>query len=268
MDLKKEEVFSPEGRVLTLGTNVSEEAVQELIKQIHIINKYDYLAYNEKREYNPSPIELIINTPGGLVYDGFGLIDAIETSETPVFTIVKGKAMSMGFAIALAGHRRFATRHSRFMFHQVAYGNWGMLQSHKEQVAEADHLWKMMKDYVAEKGVKLPEDIAKKVEESKYDWFLSAEEAKEYGIIDEIIMPVKHEFEEVEDVVHTELSEVEKSAILTDIVMKVKDTIKKKESEKGTSDLIAGTFLVDQYGFLLVSQKKDGRFCQLYQLCH
>jgi ATP-dependent protease ClpP protease subunit len=77
-------------RIITLG-EVDDENINDAIGLIHEINKEDNKKAVEKRE----PIELILNSPGGHVYYGFGIVDAIESSQTPVHILVQVQAMTM-----------------------------------------------------------------------------------------------------------------------------------------------------------------------------
>ena len=103
-------------RVLTLG-EIENDKVCELIGLIYEINEEDKNKEADKRE----PIQLILNSPGGNVYDGFAIIDAIEQSVTPIHMTILGQAQSMGFAIATCGTYRYASKRTTFMYHEIIW---------------------------------------------------------------------------------------------------------------------------------------------------
>ena len=74
---------------------------------------------------NRKPIKLYINCPGGWLYEGFALIDAIMLSETPVYTYNVGVCASMGFLIYIAGHKRITFPRAMFLHHDGQTGDWG-----------------------------------------------------------------------------------------------------------------------------------------------
>ncbi|VDM11381.1 unnamed protein product [Wuchereria bancrofti] len=120
---------------------VDTEYVNEVIKIIYEINKEDTNKSPETRE----PIKLIINSIGGLIYDGFGLVDVIELSETPIHTYSHGCVMSMALSIGVVGHYRYASKRTTFMYHE---SSWGIeLEKLKWHIQEVEEGKKMMKMY-------------------------------------------------------------------------------------------------------------------------
>lgn len=135
-------------------------------------------------EKDRKPIQIIIDSPGGSLTDTFTIIDAIKLSETPVHTIVVGTAYSGGCLVAMSGHKRYAYPHSSFMLHEGSTSTGG--DSHKfinyskfyqTQLAQ-------LKDIVLS-NTKMTNDFYESIKRD--DYWLSAYEAKEKGIIDEIL---------------------------------------------------------------------------------
>jgi len=131
-------------------------------------------------------ISIYINSPGGSVTAGLAIYDTMQYVKCDVQTICMGQAASMG-AILLAGGtvgKRYALPSSRVMIHQP----WGGAQGQESDIAiqakEIVRLKKLSIKYFAEQTGKSEEDVAKDMER---DFYMSAEEAKEYGIIDEVI---------------------------------------------------------------------------------
>lgn len=173
-------------RQLFLFSKVDEKNVAEIVKQIIEINIYDDEQEEEKKEYERTPIELYISSYGGYVYCGFSLVDAILSSKTPVHTICSGKAMSMGLAIFLAGHKRYGYRHSTFMYHQISGWFWGDLTHIKRDIKECERLEQLYDELVLARTNILKEKLDE-IKEKRMDWFIPCDEAQKLGIINEIL---------------------------------------------------------------------------------
>ena len=171
-----------ESRIVTLG-EITNENICEAIEAIYEINDQDKNKDADKRE----PIKLILNSPGGDVYDGIGIVDVIEQSTTPIHIYVHGQAQSMGFAIATCGHYRYASKRTTFMYHEIAWGTaQEKLTYHEQEVIEGKRLWKVYDDIVVA-NTKIPLKKLQQVRKEHKEWYLTAEEALEWGIVDEIL---------------------------------------------------------------------------------
>lgn len=130
------------------------------------------------------PIKLVINSPGGSVLDGLALIDAINVSKTPVFTIAMGYCMSMGFSIMCAGHVRFSMPHSTFLYHDGSTGLIDSTMKFKDAVKFYDKIDETLDRLIASR-TKL---TIKELEDRKrQENFWLADDAKDLGIVDYII---------------------------------------------------------------------------------
>ncbi|MBR1911821.1 MAG: ATP-dependent Clp endopeptidase proteolytic subunit ClpP [Treponema sp.] len=135
-------------------------------------------------------INMYINSPGGSVTAGLAIYDTMQYVKCDVQTICMGQAASMG-AILLAGGtvgKRYALPSSRVMIHQP----WGGAQGQESDIAiqakEIIRLKKLSIKYFSEQTGKSEEDVAKDMER---DFYMSAEEAKQYGIVDHIMISAK-----------------------------------------------------------------------------
>ena len=133
-----------------------------------------------------TPITFMLSTPGGNCYDGLALYDTIANSSTPVEIICSGKVMSMGVITLLAADIRKSYRNTTFMIHQVSGMNFGTLQDMKESVEESERVNSLLFDIIQKKS-KVTKERLDEVAKQKEDWFFSAEEALDMGIITEII---------------------------------------------------------------------------------
>ena len=173
-------------RIITFSNEVDYNSVGDIIHKIVHFNVYDDLMEAQKLGYERPPILLIVNSPGGEVYSGWGIVDAIETSTTPVVTVCYGVCASMGFAIFLAGHTRFMGAHSYAMYHEVASWNGGKLTRQQLTVKNLENLQALYDLYVEDK-TKINKDTLNKVKKEQDDWFIDAQEALDLGICDFIL---------------------------------------------------------------------------------
>lgn len=181
-NIKKE--YSYLNRVIILG-EINDENINDAIQQIYEINQIDYLngVKNEERE----PIEIVINSPGGDVYYGLGLIDCIESSITPIDITVLGQAQSMALPIVCMGRNRKMGKRATLMYHEVCWGvHEEKLRYHKQEVEEGERLQKIYDSIILD-HTRVTSKKLKDVKSKSQEWYITAEEALELGFIDEII---------------------------------------------------------------------------------
>ncbi len=169
-----------EGRIFYLDEEVNADTFRNVTMFIIKANIQDAGIPIEDR----MPIKLVINSPGGSVLDGLALIDAINISKTPVFTIAMGYCMSMGFSIMCAGHVRFSLPHSTFLYHDGSTGLIDSTMKFKDAVKFYDKLYETLDKLIASR-TKL---TIKELEDRKrQENFWLAEDAKDLDIVDYII---------------------------------------------------------------------------------
>jgi ATP-dependent Clp protease protease subunit len=136
---------------------------------------------------NPNKdISFYINSPGGVVSSGLAIYDTMQYIRSPVSTVCIGQAASMGSLLLCAGekHKRFALPNARIMVHQPSGGAQGQATDIEIQAREILDLRKRLNQiYVDHTGQPL-EAIERKLERDSY---MSAQEAKDFGIIDEVV---------------------------------------------------------------------------------
>lgn len=180
----------PKSRELYFQKQVTQDNIGTLTKEILEINKHD--RYLEKLydfydlNYTPAPINLYIDSYGGSVYQCLGLLGIIEDSKTEIHTFVTGVAMSAGFMIAVHGHKRFAYQHATFMYHQLSSAVWGKIADMVEDMEETKRLHFKLQELTLKK-TKIPMKALEENYERKRDWYMTVEEAKAMGCLDEII---------------------------------------------------------------------------------
>ncbi|MFA6030173.1 MAG: ATP-dependent Clp protease proteolytic subunit [Elusimicrobiota bacterium] len=165
-----------EGEVTTDSANI-------LIAQLLYLDSED----------NTKDINLYINSPGGLVTAGLAVYDTMQYIKAPVTTICIGMAMSFGAVLLAAGTkgRRFALPQARIMIHQPLISGGGISGQATDIEVEAREMSKTKKilcEIIAKHTGQTPAKVEK---DSERNFYLSADEAKAYGVIDEVISNTK-----------------------------------------------------------------------------
>ena len=190
MEIKQ---LEPKEKVLTFFGEFKSTTVESVIKEITKINISDREYLKQCRQWaldngqDPSParltpIEFLLSTYGGACYDGLALHDVIESSNTPIEVICTGKIMSMGVIVALGAKVRKAYRNTTFMIHQVSGLSFGTLREMEDTVAEASRINGILFDIIKSK-TKVSEDQLNEILIKKKDWYMTAEEALDLGIL-------------------------------------------------------------------------------------
>jgi len=167
-------------RIIFLGTGIDDYVSNVVIAQLLFLESVD-----AKKD-----ILMYINSPGGSVYAGLGIYDTMQYVRPDVATICTGLAASMG-AVLLAGgaeNKRSALKHSRVMIHQPLGGAQGQASDIEITAREIQKLKKELYDILAHHTGKDYETIWK---DSDRDCWMIAEEAREYGLIDEVLIRQK-----------------------------------------------------------------------------
>ena len=163
-------------RIVFLGTPINDDVANMIIAQMLFLE-----ADNPGRD-----IHLYINSPGGSVSAGLAIYDTMQFLKSPVNTICMGLAASMGAFLLAAGRpgKRSALPHSRVMIHQPSGGASGTASDIEIQAREIIYLRTKMNELMAKHTGRALEQIERDVDR---DRFMSAEEAKTYGILDMVV---------------------------------------------------------------------------------
>ena len=163
-------------RIVFLGTPINDDVANIIIAQLLFLD-----ADNPERD-----IHIYVNSPGGSVSAGLAIYDTMQFLKSPVNTICMGLAASMGAFLLAAGApgKRSALPHSRIMIHQPSGGAQGTASDIEIQAREILYLRGKMNELMAKHTGRPVEQVERDVDR---DRFMSAEEAKEYGIIDTIV---------------------------------------------------------------------------------
>jgi ATP-dependent Clp protease protease subunit len=163
-------------RVIFLGTTVTDDVANLVVAQLIHLESDD----------PDKDISIYVNSPGGSVYAGLAIYDTMQFIKPDVSTICVGSAMSMG-ALLLAGGakgKRFALPNARILIHQVAGGYEGQATDIEIHAKEVLNLRRRLDEIIAEHTGRPVDQVR---HDTERDYFMSAAEAKTYGIIDDVI---------------------------------------------------------------------------------
>ncbi|MCB0401024.1 MAG: ATP-dependent Clp endopeptidase proteolytic subunit ClpP [Flavobacteriales bacterium] len=167
-------------RIIFLGTGINDYVANIIQAQLLFLESVD-----AKKD-----IQIYLNSPGGGVYAGLGIYDTMQYIAPDVATICTGMAASMGAVLLCAGAagKRTALKHSRVMIHQPLGGAQGQASDMEITVNEIKKLKKELYDIISNHSGKPFKDVEK---DSDRDYWMTSQEAKEYGMIDEVLVKEK-----------------------------------------------------------------------------
>ena len=162
-------------RIIFLGTEIDDNVANAIVAQLLFLEAED----------PDKDIIMYINSPGGVVTAGMAIYDTMNYIKPDIQTVCIGQAASMGALLLGAGAKgkRFALEHARIMIHQPLGGASGQATDIEIQAKEILRIKKMLSQILADSTGKSLDDILKDTERDNY---MSAQEAKEYGLIDQV----------------------------------------------------------------------------------
>ncbi|MDT4990574.1 MAG: ATP-dependent Clp protease, protease subunit [Actinoplanes sp.] len=163
-------------RIIFLGSEVNDEVTNRICAQLLLLASAD----SEK------DIVLYINSPGGSISAGMAVYDTMQYVKNDVATVAMGMAASMGQFLLCAGTagKRYALPHARVMMHQLSGGIGGTAADIAIQAESMLHIKKVMNERIGFHSGHTPEEIERDADRDR--WF-TAEEARDYGLIDHVI---------------------------------------------------------------------------------
>lgn len=173
-------------RTIYVNGVIASDLIEESVLAIRDINMYDDNQEKHLKNYKREPITVIVDTYGGSVYDGLGLVNIISSSKTPVHTYCYSKAMSMGLLIFISGHKRFIHENATLMFHQLSTVIMGTNQDVIDEQSRVNKLNKKLMKIVRKRTSITKEQMNKK-NIFKKDWFISGKKAVKLNAADELI---------------------------------------------------------------------------------
>jgi len=179
MNMTQMDVFSRlmMDRIIFLGTGINDQVANIINAQLLFLESVD-----PKKD-----IQIYLNSPGGSVYAGLGIYDTMQYINCDVATICTGMAASMGAVLLCAGAagKRTALKHARVMIHQPLGGAQGQASDIEITAREIQKLKKELYDIIATHS---KQDYEKVWQDSDRDYWMTSEEAKAYGMVDEVLL--------------------------------------------------------------------------------
>ncbi|MCM1449795.1 MAG: ATP-dependent Clp endopeptidase proteolytic subunit ClpP [Clostridiales bacterium] len=168
-------------RIIFLGTDVNDYTANVIQAQLLYLDSAD----------PGKDVSIYINSPGGSVYAGLGIYDTMQYISSDVATICTGMAASMAAVLLVAGQKgkRFALKHSRVMIHQPMGGAQGQASDIEITAREIQKLKKELYTIIADHSGQPFEKVER---DSDRDYWMTANEALEYGMIDDVLARAKH----------------------------------------------------------------------------
>ena len=163
-------------RIIVLGTPINDQIANLIVAQLL------YLA----REDPTKPIRMYINSPGGVVYSGMAIYDTMRQVECPISTVAVGFTASFGTILLTAGTKgmRYALPHATIHMHQPLGGAQGQASDIAIQAQEIIRLRSTINRILSQRTGRTIEQIE---EDTDRDVYMTAEQAKEYGLVDEVL---------------------------------------------------------------------------------
>lgn len=167
-------------RIIFIGTEINDQIANVVIAQLLFLQTED----------PDKDIHVYINSPGGMVSSGLAIYDTMQYVKPDIATYCIGQASSMACVLLAAGTKgkRFALPHSRVMIHQPIGGFYGQATDVEIHAREILKMKEILNGILSKHTGQPIEKIQKDTER---DFFMSAEEAKQYGIVDEVISSIK-----------------------------------------------------------------------------
>jgi len=167
-------------RILFIGTPIDDEISNLIIAQLLFLDSEDA----------GKDINMYINSPGGVVTAGLAIYDTIQYLKSPVTTICIGQAASMAAVLLAAGAkgRRFALPNARIMIHQPLGGAQGQATDIEIQTLEILRMKKLLNNMLAKHT---GQPLTKIEKDTDRDFYMSADEAVKYGLVDQVISNAK-----------------------------------------------------------------------------
>ena len=177
-------------RNLFFSSQVDQETIGKITQEIIEINDQDdyltkYYGIHDL-SYTRAPIKIFIDSYGGAIYQCFGLLSIMESSKTPIHTIVTGAAMSCGFMMLICGHKRFGYPLLTPLYHQASSSFVGKVKDMEEDLVEVKRLQEKIEEIVLKK-TNISKKKLEKIYKQKIDWYMAPEQALKLGVIDEIV---------------------------------------------------------------------------------
>ena len=172
-------LLNTDKRLFYISNDINNETMGKTCFNLLYLLQEDDSKEAKEKDFKREPIKIYIN-------DMWALIDIILSAKSPIYTYCTGYAMSAAFQIFLAGSKRFVSKHSKLLYHQMSCWRHGKYQDLVEDREEMDLYQKEIESYVMDR-TKITKKRLDDVRERKIDWNIHCDECLELGIATDII---------------------------------------------------------------------------------
>ena len=167
-------------RIVFIGTEINDQVANSVVAQLIFLRAED-----PKKD-----VSIYINSPGGIISAGLAIYDTMRFLGVDINTYCIGQAASLGALLLCAGtkKKRFSLPHSRMMIHQPKGGITGTSADITIQAQEIIYLKRLLSEIIAENT---GQPLEKIIEDSERDFYMNPQEAMKYGLIDQVVTPMK-----------------------------------------------------------------------------
>jgi ATP-dependent Clp protease protease subunit len=165
-------------RIVFVGTPINDQVANVIVAQLLYLNKED----------PESPIQMYVNSPGGVVYAGLAIYDTMQMITNPISTVAVGVTASFGTVLLAAGTKkqRYALPHATIHMHQPMGGAQGQASDIEIQAREILRLKERLNIILADHT---GQELDKIESDTERDFWMDAEQAVEYGLVDQVLEP-------------------------------------------------------------------------------
>lgn len=174
----------PQGNKIYYYTDVSRESILSLNRQIDELTKHMKMIQFTYNLPEPPPIEVHICSDGGDIFAAMASVDKIIDNPVPVDTYCEGLVASAATLLSAAGRKRYITKSSCMLVHQVSSGLWGNYMEFQDEIKNLELIMSMIKSVYLKKTKFDNKELENLL---SHDLYLNAEKCIEYGLVDKII---------------------------------------------------------------------------------
>lgn len=186
--MSKDNIYiDTEKRVVYFHTNVNEDTISKVNYWLLDVLRSDQSKEDSQKSFERKPIKFYINSYGGQIDSCFSLIDIMLKSKTPIYTYCNSYCASSGLKIFLAGSKRFVSKTTHVMMHQLSWGMNGKMEEMRETMEHGEYLNTQIMKYLMNR-TNMTKEFIENVFKSRQDRYIYFDEMFELGIATDEIM--------------------------------------------------------------------------------
>jgi ATP-dependent protease ClpP protease subunit len=182
--VEKESSTTTNGNVLYYYRVVEPDGAMDLCQKIDVLNSAMRMVQFTYNLPTPPPIHLHIHTEGGDIMSGLALFDKISSNPVPIYTYCEGMVASAGTLLSVAGAKRFITKNSCMLIHQLQGELWGNYEKLKDEAQNTDLLMGLIRK-IYNQRTQMADPLIDEI--LKHDLYMSSDVCLAHGLVDEVI---------------------------------------------------------------------------------